>query len=463
MLVSLPALLVLLDYWPLRRWQDAGRDRTRLTLLLADKLPFCLLAAASCAVTFLVQRHGEAVVPLAALPIGYRVGSACLGYATYLAKTFYPVNLGIYYPFWRGQSYGLSITWGVCLAAGLLAAFACRRRLPWLLVGWAWFLGTLIPVIGLVQVGGQAVADRYTYLPHIGLFLLIFWTGADVSARWPSTRLPLLLAVSAAAVACVGLSIRQASYWHSSAAIFEHTRQVAAPSARLYHLLGDALLEENRADKAGVAYRQAFRLQPADKDVALQLGIIDLRQQHWAEAAEVFAHLTALPDADARVLNNEALALSHLGRNDEATQFYRHALAKDRNYALAHFGLADVLRAEGNAGAAATEYEKGLALRADWVPALAALAWIDAQSDEAPRHLAAVTLARRAVEITQGQDLGSLDALAEAEAVNGHWDGAAEVAQAALALAAKPGAPAGAGALCRERLDSFQHRQLPVR
>ena len=231
-----------------------------------------LLAGLSSAVTIIVQHRGAAVVPLGALPVSFRVGSAFLGYARYLAMTFYPVDLGIYYPYWRGESYGLALAWGAALLAVLAATFILRRRLPWLLVGWAWFLGTLVPVIGLIQVGGQAVADRYTYLPHIGLFMMIFWTVPMRWQRWPAWHPTLLGVLVGAAAACLALSVRQVHYWRSSAALFEHTLQVSTPSGRLYHLLGDALMEEGKIDAAGNAYRQAFHFQPADKDVALQLG-----------------------------------------------------------------------------------------------------------------------------------------------------------------------------------------------
>jgi tetratricopeptide (TPR) repeat protein len=463
MLVSLPALLLLLDYWPLRRWAAVFQDRRKLWPLLADKLPFLLLAALSCAVTLIVQHHGAAVVPLAAEPIRYRVGAAFLGYATYVGKTFYPVRLGIYYPFWRGESYVLSLLWGGLLAGVFAGALRLRRRMPWLVVGWCWFIGTLIPVIGLVQVGGQAVADRYTYLPHIGLFLMIFWTAADVWERHPAVRAPLLAAVSVAAAACVALSMRQVYFWRSSASLFEHTLQVAAPSGRLYHLLGDALLEEHQADAAGAAYRQAFRLQPLDKDVALQLGVIDLRQQRWTEAEQAFGRLAAEPDPDVRALNDDALALVHLGRVDDAKRMYERALAKDGSYALAHFGLADLLLGQGEAAAAVAEYERGLELRDDWVPALAKLAWIDAHGGDGPSRAAALILAGRAVGLSQGEDLGSLDALAAAEAAAGRWDRAVDVAGAALELAAKPGAAPGAAAICRERLELYRKKQMALR
>jgi tetratricopeptide (TPR) repeat protein len=463
MLVSLPALLVLLDYWPLRRWAEAAGDRRRLGLVLLDKVPFLVLAALSAAVTLYVQQHGAAVVPLAAEPIGHRLAAAFLGYATYVAKTFYPVNLGVYYPFWRGQSSGLSLFWGGCLVAVLAGALALRRRMPWLSVGWCWFLGTLVPVIGLVQVGGQAIADRYTYLPHIGLFIMIFWTAADFWQRQARFR-PVLLGVAVlAAAACVGLSVRQVYYWRSSAALFAHTLQVAAPSEELYRLLGDAFLADNQVAAAGVAYREAFARQPNDKEVALQLGVIDLRQQRWAEAEAVFSRLTSQPAATAVALNNEAFALARLGRPEEAGRMYERAIAGDGNYALAHFGLADLRRARGDEAGAAAEYERGLVLRDDWVPALSSLAWIDARDGDARSRAAALVLARRAVDLTHGEDLGSLDALAAAEAGLGNWDGAAEVAAAAVKLGLQSGAGPGAFHIFQERAEQYRKKQMPVR
>ena len=481
MLVSLPALLLLLDYWPLARWANcsatvpvAGHSASPATgtvalqpdfpwRFLADKLPFVFLAGLSCVVTLIVQHHGSAVVPLVNLPISYRIGSASLGYMTYLAKTFYPVDLGIYYPFWRGESYGLSMLCALLLIAVLIVTLLYRRRMPWLAVGWGWYLLTLLPVIGLVQVGGQAVADRYTYLPHTGLFLMIFWTAADIWRRTPASRPPLLAALGVASAACLALSIRQAWYWRSSAALFQRTLEVAAPSGRLYHLLGDALLEANQSDDAGVAYRKAIALQPTEKDVALQLGVIDLRQQRWAEAHVLFARLAANPDAAARVFNNDALALARLGRTGEATQMYGRALAKDPRYALAHFGLADLLCSTGDTPGAAAEYERGLALRDDWIPALCRLAWIDAQSADPQLRAAALPLAQRAVDLSHGGDLGSLDALAVAQASSGNWTAAVAAATAAFKLAGAPGSPPEASAISRQRLDLYRKNQMPDR
>ena len=178
MLVTLPVLLGLLDFWPLRR-TDAGWRR-----LAWEKLPFALLAAASCVVTFAAQR-AAAVVPLEELPAGHRFAAAALGYGFYLWKTFWPVDLGIYYPYWHAGSSAVPWLWGAGLAAVTLSAARNVRRMPWLTVGWCWFVGMLVPVIGVVQVGGQAAADRYTYLPHVGLFIAVLWTGrtAGFAAR----------------------------------------------------------------------------------------------------------------------------------------------------------------------------------------------------------------------------------------------------------------------------------------
>ena len=210
MLVTLPFVLLLLDYWPLGRFQlatakpplPATAQRVTLTRIAVEKIPFFALSALSCVLTFLVQRACGAMIPLAKTPFELRVANALVAYARYLGKTFWPAKLAVFYPYSH-----LSVdSWQVMGAALLLliatvAIVLAARKQPCLLIGWLWFLGTLVPVIGLVQVGKQALADRYTYLPHIGLFILIVWGSAAVIAR---LRRPRLISVVAAGLAVAG-------------------------------------------------------------------------------------------------------------------------------------------------------------------------------------------------------------------------------------------------------------------
>lgn len=453
MLVTLPVLLLLLDFWPLRRRAD-------WRVIVGEKIPFFLLVAASCVVTFLAQRTA-AVVPLEALPVEHRLASAMLGYGFYLRKTLWPVDLGVFYPYWRGERMIWPVLWGLGLLAMTAGAVWRARRMPWLFVGWCWFLGTLVPVIGVVQVGGQAMADRYAYLPHVGLFIAVFWTAADVVRRWPGARPWMVGVATAGAAACVALAWQQAGYWRSSVVLYEHTATLIRPTGRVYRLLADALADANRPDEADRAYRQAWDTGTRDPETVAAWSALLLKQARWAELAALLGPLAGTPQIDRSVLNNLGFALAKLGRYDEATIVYRRCLDLYPTYALAHFGYGELLEAKGEAVNAMGEYEAGLAMQDDWLPALTRLAWLYALDGNGPLHERAFDLARRAVDLSGGRDLGSLDALAVAAASTDRWDEAVQSAQAALDLAGRPGMPPGAAELRRARLAMYRDHRVP--
>ena len=462
MLVTLPALLLLLDYWPLQRCPPATL-RARWPALLREKLPFAALAAASCVVTYLAQRH-QAVVSLALLPAGSRLASAALGAGTYLQKTFWPVGLGVFYPYWQGVSWWQPALWALGLLALTAGALWRWRAQPYLAVGWLWFVGTLVPVIGLVQVGSQAVADRYVYVPHIGLFLALGWGAEAAWRRWPRGRGWLAGAAALAAAGCLAQSIRQARCWQSGAALFEHTIAVTSPpSARLYLMYGDALLNNGREAEAASAYGQSWRIGGGGQheEVALRLGSLWFKEGRWEEVIHLLDPLSRAADANAELLNVLASTLLRTGQTDRAQSLFRRCAEQYPAYAQGHFGLAECLRLQGDVPGACLEMETGLAKQDDRLPALTYLAWVYAHLDAPAAHERSLTLARRAVDAGRGQDLGSLHALAAAEAATGHWPQALEAARNALALANRSGAPAGTAELCRGRIDSYEQGRLP--
>ena len=457
MLVTLPLLLCLLDYWPLRRWGEVSWQRLAL-----EKAPFVILAAASCAVTILAQR-AQAMVPLDNLPPAYRAVSAVLGYGAYLRKTMLPTGLGIYYPYWQAQSRVWPLLWATVLVGITLAAWWQRRQLPAVLVGWAWFVGTLVPVIGVVQVGGQAMADRYTYLPHIGLFIAIFWTGAAAWNRWQTVRAGLLAVAALSVAACIALAWRQAGYWRNSATLFEHTTAVVQPSGRLYHLLGDALLEQHQPAEATTAYLRAWRLGGlGTRETVLPLSTLLLNAARWPEATEILTPWRDRNDATPDLLNNLAVALTNMGQADAALPVYQRCVERFPDFVLAHFGLAALLQAKGEVGAAAAQDEAGLGLRPDWVPALTRLAWNYTHSDNLEAHESAQVLAQQAVKLTGGHEVNSLNVLAFTQAVNGRWEDAAETAAKALEVATATGESSEEIAHCRQRLECYERRQLSL-
>ncbi len=226
MLVTLPFVLLLLDYWPLNRMRSAECGMRSLKWLLLEKIPFFALAAADGVVTFLIQGQNGVVKTAADYPPGARIGNLLISYCRYLGKIFWPTDLAVYYPhpgYWPLAE--------VLLAGGFLlgvtAGFVMlRRRHPFLLMGWLWFVGTLVPVIGLVQVGRQSMADRYTYLPSLGVFILTIWGAFAVVRRWRYHEAILALMGAAAVAVCVMVTRQQLGYWQDSGTLFRHTLEV---------------------------------------------------------------------------------------------------------------------------------------------------------------------------------------------------------------------------------------------
>jgi hypothetical protein len=319
MLVTLPFVLLLLDYWPLRR-SDSVRQ------LVLEKVPLFALVLASCALTFLVQRRSQAVASLERFPLDVRVGNALLAYATYLGKTFWPLHLAVFYPH-PGAT--ISIV-SVLAAASLLLVITVLvlgpgRHWPYLAVGWLWYLGTLVPVIGLVQVGNQAMADRYTYVPLIGVFLALTWGASDLARAWHMPRFVLAAGTVAVLAACVILTRTQEAYWKDDLSLYPHTIAVTQRNVLAHYNLGKALKDLGRPAEAETEYRTAIELAPTD----------------------------------AKIHNNLGNVLTDLGRREEALTEFRQAIALDFETALPHLNLGRALLEEGRFAEALASLQRG--------------------------------------------------------------------------------------------------------
>jgi hypothetical protein len=277
MLVTLPIILLLLDYWPLNRCQgsEVGDQKVsipRWTKLLVEKIPLFVLSLASAATTLVVQNKGElGLISLEFLPFSWRIMNALLAYLIYIWQMIWPVNLALAYhhpgklPLW--QAAGAA----ALLIAVTLGVFALRKRSPYLIVGWGWYLIMLLPVIGLVQVGGQAHADRYTYLPQIGLYIAAAWGIVDLARLWRYHR-PVLAV--AAAIIISALSLRAANqvwYWHDSERLWRHTLAVTTENDVAHLGLGGFLLDQNRLDDAITELETVVARHPNDVDARLRL------------------------------------------------------------------------------------------------------------------------------------------------------------------------------------------------
>jgi Flp pilus assembly protein TadD len=334
--VTLPFIMLLLDIWPLARVglarsaSDGTDARRSWRSLLVEKAPLFLMAAASSSVTLAVQHAAGAVRPLEALPAARRAANAALSYVSYVCAAVWPAGLAPLYP------YPASIAaWKVVAAALALAAvtaLAVRRagRRPYVLVGWLWYLGMLVPVIGLVQVGSQPQADRYTYLPLVGLLVAMAWTVREgIAAAVPGRRGIRILAVLAASAAVTAWAVAaraQVLTWKDSVTLWEHTLRVTEDNHRAHNNLGHALARAGRTREAVAHYGEALRLRPG------------------------------YPEAH----NNLALALAGEGRLEDAIDHYRAALRGVPDYAEAHNNLGLALASQGRLDAAAAQLEQAV-------------------------------------------------------------------------------------------------------
>jgi tetratricopeptide (TPR) repeat protein len=358
MLVTLPFVLLLLDYWPL------GRLVRRWGLVL-EKVPLFILAAAFSAVTVYTQEGAQAVLSLESLSIGRRLGNACLAYVWYLEKTIWPFGLSAFYPY----PLVLPAAWEVAGAALFLGAVTALalwqvQRRPYLAVGWFWFLGTLVPVIGLVQAGEQAMADRFTYVPHIGLFLALVWGVGDFfAARWPAFTAWAAVAV---ATCLAGVTLVQQGYWKDTPTLWEHALAVDSKNARAHANLGVFLLEQGYR---GRAIRHLTKSVEADGHYAethYNLGLALLNDGNIAQAEREFKIAVLLKPDSADAWYNLGLARLRLGKPADAVYPLNQVLELQRDSADAHVELGKAYWELGKPAAAQSEFEAALALRDDF-------------------------------------------------------------------------------------------------
>jgi tetratricopeptide (TPR) repeat protein len=374
MLVTLPFVLLLLDYWPLGRIQLSTAKHSLSTTeqcpslkrLVVEKIPFFALSALSCVLTFLVQRACGAMTPLEKAPFELRLANALVAYARYLGKTLWPSKLAVFYPYSQ-----LSLdSWQVMGAALLLliatvAIVLAAKKQPYLLIGWLWFWGTLVPVIGLVQVGKQALADRYTYLPHIGLFILIVWGAAAVVARLKWPRLISLVAAGLVVTGCGILSARQLSHWRDTKTLFQHAVAVTSRNFVAYAVVGNALAEEDKSPEAIEQCRKALEISPDYPEAHNTLGNIYAKQEKYEEA---IANYRAAAEADrtyADPRNGMGDVLVKQGKYAEAEAQCREALRLAPMHLPAMFCLATALHHQGKLDEAAGYYRRILELKPD--------------------------------------------------------------------------------------------------
>jgi Tfp pilus assembly protein PilF len=339
MVVTLPFVLLLLDFWPLHRIQISNFKFQIVLRLVIEKIPFFALAAAGSAVTYLVQKNGGALSSFATLPPSERVANALVSYVRYISKTLWPADLVIIYPH-PGHWPILAVIGTVLVLAAWTGLFVWRMRSnPYLIVGWLWFLGTLVPTIGLVQVGSQSIADRYTYIPGIGLFILIVWGANDLFNLWPERRKFLSLAGSVALAGCLAVTSLQLIHWQNSKSLFLHAIEASTDNFVAYFCLAQAFKESGQKAEALALLRESVKIQnhyPASQ-FALAKALLDSGQP-----AEAFTHFEATVKMLPHTPDLRYTVGTFLLQNDRPEDAIRHftaAIADQPIYPEAHNAL----------------------------------------------------------------------------------------------------------------------------
>jgi tetratricopeptide (TPR) repeat protein len=379
MLVTLPFLLLLLDFWPLGRFHSNIPTSISLKMLLHEKIPFFVLAAISSVVTLIVQQKGHATY--LAVSLEARLANAVVSYWIYLGKTIWPLHLSIYYPH---PSSGLvrlhpwPQSWVILAALGLLiisfAAFYYRRLVPWFAVGWFWFLGTLVPVIGIVQVGGQAMADRYTYIPSIGIFIATIWAASALAEWRPAIKPVLVISAALVLTVCAVLTQRQVKFWRNDFTIFAHALSVTPDNALAHYHLGIAYRDEGQTAKAMTEFRAAVAVDPFYVLAYPEIGGILEDAGKGLEALELYQQAVKVNPRAEQLHNLLATRLWGQGKQEEALFHYAAALRCNPDYADAHFNFGVALASRGQFADATAHFAAACRLRPDDREALGCLA-----------------------------------------------------------------------------------------
>ncbi len=378
MAVTFPFVLLLLDFWPLRRL-DWPLKAAAIRRLFMEKAPLLAMAAVASVLTFLAQRGFGAVISLTRFPLAARAANAAIAYVTYMGKTIWPADLAVLYPA-RGPVLGTAVTASIILAAVTGAAWRWVRQRPYLAVGWLWYLGMLVPVIGLVQVGTQAMADRYTYVPMVGLSIALVWTVADLVQNRPALRIAATASAVLALAMLASAAYRQTTYWKTSRTLFEHTLAVtrnnyviqnnlgvivagegnSAEAVALYRAalatapeyaeahanLGHELLKSGQLDQAQSSLTKALDLSPNLASAQADLGLVLAAHGEFEEARRHIERSLILAPGDAENESNLCYVLTHLDHPDEAIAHCNTALRISPGLSDARFNLGNALAAQ---------------------------------------------------------------------------------------------------------------------
>jgi len=385
MLVTLPFVLLLLDYWPLRRFQFAqssgiskfptpkpinpSNQSSMILRLVREKAPFFILCAISSILTIFAQQKGGAVISLENYPIENRIANALVSYVGYIEKMIWPRHLAIFYPhqemlpIWKIVGSGLLL---VCVSVLVIRAV---RKHPYLVVGWFWYLGTLIPMIGLVQVGEQAMADRYTYVPLIGLFIMMAWGVPDILAGWRFRKVVLSISTGLLLSLLMIVTNLQVKHWQNDITLFEHTLAATSNNFTIHYNLGLVLDRQGKTQEAIAHYAEALRIKPDFVRAHNNLGLVLVGQGKTQEAIAHYAEALRIKPDYAQAHNNLGLVLVGQGKTQEAIAHYAEALRIKPDYAEAYNNLGIVLARQGKTQEAVAHFAEALRIKPDYAEA----------------------------------------------------------------------------------------------
>ncbi|MDQ6939016.1 MAG: tetratricopeptide repeat protein [Verrucomicrobiota bacterium] len=396
MLVTVPVVLLLLDYWPLDRFGKGQSVR-----LFVEKIPMFICAFAVAIATLFAQR--DAIIEIANVPIATRIGNAITSYGIYLRQTFWPTNLAPFYPL--GVSIPALLISSFFLIAISLAIFFFRDR-KFLVTGWLWYLVMLLPVIGLVQVGEQSHADRYTYLPQIGLLIALTWAITDLTSSSSRARFVLGPVSAIVLLALIIDARRQTGYWQNSETLWRHALAVTPDNPVARRNLGEVQQDMGRLDEAVENYRRALAFDPAQALAHTNLGVILLEKGNPREAIQHFETALKIRPKYVEAESNLGLALSESHRVEDSFVHLQRAIEIDPDFADAHYNLGTSFLSLGHFAEAVTEYKKAIDLNPADERALNNLAWIlsTAPQENIRDGKEAVACALRADELTAGKN-----------------------------------------------------------
>ncbi len=356
MLVTLPFVLLLLDYWPLNRLDVV--NISRIYHLVREKIPFFILSAISSVITFVVQKNAGAVQQIEVLPLAVRVPNAVASYGKYILKMIWPIRLAAFYPH-PGENLPpwqvLTATVSLVLITIFIIRFAKNYR--YLFVGWFWYLGTLIPVIGLVQVGNQAMADRYTYIPFIGPFIIIAWGANDLLISWRYRRIVLGISATAIFLVLSVLTGIQTGFWRNSKTLFEHTLKVTNGNYVAHNNLALALSQQNKLDEALNHLHRALQINPNYFDAYNNLGMVYIKLDRCPEAMQACLQAIKINPANPLPYSNLGVINLRLKQYQQAIQDFQKAIRIKPDFIQAHVGLGIAYFETGDKDSAMKEYE----------------------------------------------------------------------------------------------------------